>query len=182
MHTRNMCTRACTHARAHMHVCMHVCVMHARTHNAHMYFPFRPCPRAPFLSFLPLCLSPLLLSSSGMFYACNVLHSHMCMHAALRAHTYTHGIVLCNAVYICSGGRGAMRCCICVMLCAFTTSTSDMCQAARCPWALCCAMQCLHLHKLCAQCALQRVAMPKFHQGPTSAVPLHCIMRCNTAL
>ena len=82
---------------------------------------------------------PLSLSSSplrefcipqppGMFYMYNMLHVYMCMYTALYAYICTHGTVLYNAVYIYSGGRGAMRYCICIMLCTFTISiyTSDI--------------------------------------------------------
>ena len=119
----------------------------------YIYIPFLPCPCAPFLSFLPLCLSLLFSSplrefciphSPGMLYVYMLhiyIHTYMCVHTALHAYICTHGTVLYNAVYIYSGGRGGMRCCICIMLCTFTMS--DMRQrgtgtALYC--AVCCAV------------------------------------------
>ena len=47
----------------HAYMCIYIYIY------IYIYIPFLPCPCAPFLSFLPLCLSPLLLSYSGILYS-----------------------------------------------------------------------------------------------------------------
>ena len=62
---------------------------------------------------------------------CMQLYVHVCM--------CIHGTALYNAVYIYSGGRGAMRYCICIMLCTYIYYNIRY-QAAGCCTVLCCAV------------------------------------------